>query len=375
MSAIGIDRVTHANSENKPPSGWERFKASLNPVLKKAFKLVLFLLVCVGVAYLAYQPDDLIDKEWSHFQVFQRGLFWFLRGTAVRSLLGALGVLLICSFAYWVRIRKQRFIVVSDFRVWGVLSNKFPKEGVVALLRDELMKLSQGTRSLPATTPGGVTPSPEQDSIEKAHVLFIAGGLSLPETHITLQYEGISLEAFLTFVRRTTKREVVISGDLLETNNGIVLFARGTDDGPWQVIVEGSDSEAFRSGLQRLSLRIMATLAERFQPKAARAFGLLQNEARELGEYDLAFRLAKRAYRAAPESLQAKSNLAIAHSDLGVELTNKEMYAKAIREFEEATTLNPEFAEAHDYLEKVRKEHEAGLEESKASQGHTEDMT
>jgi len=364
MAATDSDGDSPADSQAKLASQQEP-KAKPKDALRKALKLVFLLAVCTGVVYLAYQPASLIDKEWFPFGTFQRGLFWFLRGTVVRSLLGALGVLWISSFVYWLRIRKQRFIVVSGFRVWGELADKFPKEGLTALLRDELMRLAQGTSDRPAMTSHRVTTSAEHESMDEheARALFVEGGLSLPETHVTLQYEGISLEAFLTFVRRTTKREVIISGDLLEVSNGIILSARGTDDGPWEVFVEENNSDALRRGLQHLALRIMATLTERFQPKAAMAFSFLQIEASKLKDYELAFRLARLTFEAAPESAEARQNLTFAHMDLGVELIKDRELKKAILEFEKATELNPQLPDALDYLAKTL---EADGQEEKA---------
>jgi len=339
------------------------FGARWNDVKSFFKEAPIVFLAIAGImltVYVAYQPAILIDKGWSHFEVFQRFSLWFLRGAIVRSVIGGLGVLALCSFVYWLKVRSDRFIVVSDFRVWGDLEKRFPAKGVAARLRDELMRLCSGARESEVrqqTMASVGAASGEQESLEVKEVLFIEGGLSLPETHVTLQYEGISLEGFLTFVRRTTKREVVLTGDLMSHDGGLLLFVRAGDDGPWEVLIENSDSaKSLGVGLQRVALHVMASLSERFQPKAASAFGLLHAKARELKEYDLGLHLARLAYNAAPTSFEAKSNLAVAHSDVGGQLGNKRDYQAAESEFEKATNLKPDFYEAYEYLGRVRKE-------------------
>lgn len=326
----------------------------------------IFIVVFLAAIWISYQPSTVIDNNWSRFQVFQRGLFWFLRGTAIRTLFGGLTVLGICSFVYWLKIWRQRFVVVTEVRVWGPLAQKFPPAGVTARLRDELMLVCNVAMEADSDKKASVDGN---EWNEKRQVQLIEGGLSLPETHITLQYEGISFEGFLTFVRRITNREVVLSGDVAEQDGSLLFFARGTHDGPWKITISGDDTSTLDRGLRRLALHIMATLTERFEPKAASAFGLLHKKARELKDYDLGLHLAKLGFRAAPDSFPAKSNLATAYSDLGVKCYNEALksqdteltveveaaieagFIAAVAHFKEAAKLNPNFKGLQNYLD------------------------
>lgn len=329
------------------------FRTAWNDV-KSFFREVpaalVFVACLVGTSWVFYQPATLIDHGWSRFEVFQRSLLWFIRGTVVRSLLGGLVVLAFCSFVYWLKVRKHRFIVVSEFRVWGSLTDDFPAPGVAARLRDELMRLLDAMRSPDQAELLSQTGAASSADAELLPRLPEDEGLSLPETHVTLQYQGISLEVMGTFVRRTSGREVVITGDLMGTSSGLTLAARASDLGPWEVVVGKPPPETLPLGLQRLAIRIMTTMTKTFQPYSARTYALLQIKAREAQDYEEAFRLAKLGRAVAADVETANWNLATAHHDIGVELANDKKYWEAIKDFEEATKLNPDFLEAHEHL-------------------------
>jgi tetratricopeptide repeat protein len=312
---------------------------------------LLFVAALLGAILIAYQPASFIDKSWPHFQVFQRWLFWFLRGTAVRSLLGLLTLLVIYCVFRWFRIRKKRFIVVSEFRVWGNLVDEFPPLGVAARLRDELMLLCKeikgGDIRQPLSLTNHTASTGERDSSEAGgEESLYYGGLSLPETYVTVQYQGISVEGIDTFVRRITGREVVISGDLMSASGELTLAARTNDEGPWGVAVEGSDSDALNAALQKLALRIMVTLTPKFQPRAANAFVVLQRKARKLKEHYQALHLAELGFAVAPDPDKARRNIARAHNYIGREFAEKGKYEEAILEFLEAIRWNKRFHEA-----------------------------
>lgn len=299
----------------------------------------------VAIIYAAYRlPADFLDRNWPYFGAMRRPLFWLLRGTGVQSILGALSLLVAYSFVYWFFfIRTRRFIVVAEFRVWGALAKEFPDKGVAALLRDQLQLVWH------AITVSDVAEHAPLGSAATEPRLPDDGGLSLPETHVTLQYEGISLEAMNTLVRRTSGREIVITGDLMENSLGLTLSARAVGLGSWDVTVGKPHSDTLPLGLQRLAIRIITAMTNTFQP-SARTYALLQMKAREVQDYEEAFRLAKLGLAVATDLETANWNLATAYNDIGVELAMKAQYREAIPKFEKATELNTTFKEARENL-------------------------
>jgi len=317
---------------------------------------VAFLLVAglFATIFVAYQPASLIDKGWSRFEVFQRSILWLVRGTAFRSIVGPLALLVSYGALYYgLRIRGRRFIVVSDFRVWGDLEKETPAKGVAGRLQDELMRLLAEMRA----TESGLPPerarpvsgsNARTGSPQPKPPLFPGGGLSLPETQVTLQYEGISLEGLHTFIRRNTGREVVVTGDLFTHPNGVLLVARTRDDGPWEVLVESSDATSLGLGLQKLALRILTTLAQGFLPREANTFVFLQDKARFLEEHELGVRLAKLGLDSASDEYKvvAKENVAAAYNSKGVWLAKRNRFREAAREFESALEFAPNYGDA-----------------------------
>lgn len=303
---------------------------------------IVFVVGLAAIIYAVFRlPPDFIDLQWPYLGALRRPLFWLLKGTGVQSLLGALSLLVGYGLLYWFFfIRKHRFIVVAEFRVWGNLKKEFPDKGVAARLRDELLGLWNAI----------ISPEPEEPQGRTEPRIPDDGSLSLPEAHVTLQYEGISLEALNTFVRRLTGREVVITGDLVSNSTGLLLAARTADLGPWEVVVEKQIPDPLPLGLERLAIKIMTAMTKRFQPYSARTFALLQIKAREVQDYNEAFRLAKLGREVATDIDTANWNLATAHHDLGVELANSGRVLEAINDFRKATELNPEFEEAHTSL-------------------------
>lgn len=324
--------------------------------LRKEDRLTLLVLGLLAAICMAYSlPADFIDQSWSHFDVLRRFILWFLGGTAVRTILGVLLILVVYSSIYWLRIRNRQFIAVSKFRAWGDLAQTFNEEGMVARLRDGLMRLGVEMRAsksgLPAETASAAAAlGTQQVSEAKPPILWEGGGLLLPGTYVTLQYQGISLEAVHTFIRRFSGREAVITGDLLTVPDGLLLVARTDDDGPWEVLIESSDS--LELGLQQMALRIFTTFAQKFL-KHVNTFVFLQHKAEELGEYQLLLRLANLEVEAAAsasdeEKKLAQENLAKAHNTAGVILSEKGKLAEAIQELDTAIALDENLQEAID---------------------------
>ena len=322
----------------------------------------------VGTMYAAYRlPAGFFDRNWLHFDILRRCLLWLVRSTAFRSLVGPLLLLASYFFTYWLFIRKRRYIVISEVRVWGALEKDFPPKGVAARLRDSLMSLQDELMKLWSEMRLPEREKPTKHASQGASpILFEDEGLSLPETEVTLQYEGFSVEALSTFVRRFTKRELVITADVSKfRSDSLLLVGRGADDGPWRVAVAGLDSAALDLGLRRLAVRILSGFAERHLSKEANAFVLLQTKAREIEDYDQAFHLAQLGWGAAPDTEIAKWNLATAYNDCGIGFGEKDEYPEAILNFAKAIEYNAKFEEAYRNL--ARAYEAVGDEENRAA--------
>jgi len=328
---------------------WQEWQWFYRSRLTRAL-LVVVLLLEVWRAF--------IEDRWPGLDALRHATFWLLGNTVFQAILIPLSLLAVYGLIYWLHIRNGRYIVVAEFRAWGKLAEKFTDKGLAARLRDELMRLWQEMRAqklgpLPETARATAYSRTALDFSAKKPPRFLAKlakGLSLPEAHVTLQYEGISVEAVHTFIRRIGKREVVITADLMEDSGELVLAARTATNGPWEVRVKNSDS--LELGLRRLSLRIMTTLAQEFLPKNANIFVFLHYKARDLKEDELVVRLADLGLEATPHRLKeyAKKNIAKAYNERGIWLAKKECHLDAIVEFERAIKLFPDYALAYRNL-------------------------
>lgn len=337
---------------------WNDFKS----FFKELPSAVVFAVILGVVAFVASRPATSIEAPWPYFQVLQRHVLWLVRSTAFRSIVAPLALLVSYgAFYYTFGVRGRRFIVVSDFRVWGSLEKKTPAKGVAGRLQDELMRLLAEMRAPKPGLP------PERSMADSANRSLKAGtpkskpelgGGFVPDTQVTVQYEGISLEGLHTFFRRYTKREVVITGELLNHPNGFLIVARTKDHGPWEILIRSLDALSLRIGLQRLAIRILTTLSQGFLPIEANNFVFLQFKAIELEEYDLAVRLAELALDAAPRRYknEGQRNLAAAHIVKGFWLTEKNQHKKAIVEYEKATESFPQSWQAWNNLGLAYKE-------------------
>jgi hypothetical protein len=307
-----------------------------------------FLLLLVLATLL---PAGFFDRGWLYFDIVRRVFLWLIRSTAFRSIVSPIVILVGYGSVYWLFVRRRLFIVVSDFRVWGELAERFPQKGVEARLRDEIMRLwdelrasVSGQHPEKASAFGKPAPIAPKPTLRGG----VATGLSLPEAHVTLQYQGVSLEAIHTFYRRIMGLEVVISGDLMEhPSQGLTLAARTVDETPWEVSVNDNDSEALAIGLRKLALRISVSYSQRFLPADVNTFVFLQEKARQL-EDELVVRLAQLGFDTASDEfkLVAKENVADAYNSRGVWLARKSRYREAVKEFEEALALIPSHQDA-----------------------------
>jgi tetratricopeptide (TPR) repeat protein len=311
--------------------------------VREAPAAFVFAIGLILVPIIAYQPAVRIDRPWAYFQTLQRGALWLVRGTAFRSVAGPVFLMLVYGFLYYVfRVHGRRFIVVTEFRVWGELEKAIHVKGIAGRLQDELMYLLAEMEAPESGLPSekaraGILGGGQAESRQPKPPM--PGGLTLPETQVTLQYEGVSLEGLHTFIRRSTGREIVVTGDALQHSNGVLIVARTRDKGPWEVLSKGSDAVALREALQRLALRILTTLAQGFLPKEANTFVFLQFKAEELNEeYDLRIRLLELALNAAPrkQKLNARKNLAIGNYYRGKWHWKANRHSEADRDFERA---------------------------------------
>jgi hypothetical protein len=322
---------------------------------------ILFVLGSLLTLLLAaFLPVGLFDRSWLYFDILRRSLLWLVRSTAFRSIIAPIAILAGYGFVYWLFVRKRLFIVVSDFRVWGKLAERFPQKGVEARLRDEIMRLWDELRAVvsgqqpeKASVFGKPAPIQPKPTLPGG----VDTGISLPEAHVTLQYQGVSLEAIHTFYRRILRREIVISGDVMEHLQGLALSARTFDETPWEVSVKDSDSEALAIGLRKLALRIAISFSRRFIPDDVNTFVFLQEKARQL-EDELVVRLAQLGLDAASDEfkLVANENVALAYNSRGVWLAKKRKYREAVREFQQALDLVPGSPDARKNLEWAYKE-------------------
>lgn len=295
--------------------------------------------------YVVQKPASVIDQAWPHFEVFHRGILWLLRSTAFRSIVTPLVFLVGYGLAYYtIWIRGRRFIIVSDFRVWGSLEKKHPAKGIAGRLQDELMRLLDEMRAPQSGLPTERARAEASAAPWTSEPKPILGGGFVPETQVSLQYEGISLEGLHTFFRRVTGRELVITGDLFSHPNGFLIVARTRDYGPWEVLVGSLDAISLGKGLQRLAIRILTTLSQGFLPKEANNFVFLQFKAAELEEYDLLIRLADLVTQTASAKYEkiVQLNFAGAYYQRGTwHLTNGRP-AQARLDFKEAIDWCPE---------------------------------
>jgi adenosine deaminase CECR1 len=283
--------------------------------------------------------------------------FWIFGSTVVQSFLGPLLLLIFYGCLYWVvlRFRGSCFVVVSDFRIWGKLGKDFPDKGVAERFKDELTQLAD-EMATPDTTelempvlsgpPSPVASIPPLPPPKRVH----KGNLTFPGTQVTLEYKGISMEALHTFVRRLAGREFVITGDLIDDPSGPRIAARATRAGLWELLLEGRDSATLQLGLRRLALRVLTTMTNQFQRKAADILVRLQIKARELRDYEQAFYIAQLGMKDPPDPDKAKWNLAVAHADIGLKLAAAGQYDGAVEHFKAAADLYPTFVQAWDAL-------------------------
>jgi len=334
------------DSDSQDRSLWKDLKRNLKDAplnirsfIRESPAAVVIALIVILVPIVAYQPAARIDRPWAHLQTLQRAVLWLVRGTAFRAVAGPLVLLLLYGFLYYVfRVHGRRFIVVTEFRVWGELEKTIHAKGIAGRLQDELMYLLAEMESKETGLPSEIARAGFRKA-ESQPKPPMPGELTLPETQVTFQYEGISLEGLHTFIRRSTGREIVVTGDVLDHPDGVLIIARTRNKGPWEVLAKGTKTAALGEALPRLALRILTTLTQGFLPKAYNIFVFLHFKAKELNEdYDLRVRILELGLEVAPPKQRrgAQKNLSTGYYLRGEWYWNQERYPEAERDFENA---------------------------------------
>ena len=186
-------------------------------------------------------PPGIAEKVLSLAASFAQLLVGLLKAlwgaeNVIQTILSVLFLLLIYALCYWLYlvVRKRRFISIAPFRVWGSSPPQYPGEGIAARLGDELFKLQREMQELK-------TEGKTEGETEGAN--FYTTHFELPSiAQVTVEYRGFSPELFNSFLRRLFRRQVVISGDMIPSEPGLLLIGRSSGIGPWEVHAERSDT-------------------------------------------------------------------------------------------------------------------------------------
>lgn len=273
-------------------------------------------------------------------------LAWMIErlwGVAIfNTFVGAFALFVIFGGAYYLRVRKRRFLVIAPFRIWSEPLSPFLGEGLATRLRDEVARLhldvlrfeDYRARVLRAQ-PSGIRPR------------FHDVSPPIPP-QLSMQYAGISPEAMLSLLRRLCVREAMITGDLCRRGEELLLVARRSPGlGLWEVSAETRQEPLFQEALQELAVRIVLDVESGEKKSAsarkespvevggaiANALWLRQIEASERKDHDEALRQAKLALIAVPDHYIQRFNLGVAHAD-------KEQFDEAIDAYSDALRLN-----------------------------------
>ena len=250
-------------------------------------------------------------------------------GGVIQTILSVLFLLAIYALCYWLYlvVGKRRFISIAPFRVWGSSPPQYPGEGIAARLGDELLKLQREMRE---SYPKGETEG----------VSFYATHFELPSiAQVTVEYGGFSPELFNSFLRRLFRRQVVISGDMIPSESGLLLVGRSSGVGPWEVQAERSDVSTLHRLLQEIAVRAVADLHPKTKLAIGNALASRQRKAAAAQNRDESLRHARLATMALPK-------VGTSFNNLGAALDDKGRFDDAITALNKALQLKPDFPEA-----------------------------
>lgn len=251
----------------------------------------------------------------------------------IQTILSVLFLLSIYALCYWLYpiVGKRRFISIAPFRIWGSSPPQYPGEGIAARLGDELLKLQREMRE---SHPEGETEGAS----------FYATHFELPSiAQVTVEYGGFSPEVFNSFLRRLFRREVVISGDVIPSEPGLLLVGRSSGVGPWEVHAERSDTSALHQLLQEMAVRAVTDLHPAIELAIGNALARRQMKAAAAQNPDESLRQARLAAMALPKEGTSFYNL-------GVALARKDQLDDAIAAYNKALRLKPDYLEALNNL-------------------------
>ncbi|MCH7985996.1 MAG: tetratricopeptide repeat protein [Acidobacteria bacterium] len=302
----------------------------------------------------------------------------------IQTILSVLFLLAIYALCYWLYlvVGQRRFISIAPFRVWGSSPPQYPGEGIAARLGDELLKLQRDmlkshheAESRGTFIPGAdlvffspkhlkqaanfTTMRSDPSSLEqRTGVNFYAAplakateGASFYTTHfelpsmaqVTVEYGGFSPEVFNSFLRRLFRRQVVISGDMIPSEPGLLLVGRSSGVGPWEVHAERSDVSTLHQLLQEMAVRAVIDLHPATELAIGNALARRQMKAEAAQNLDESLRQARLATMALPKEGTSFYNL-------GVGLANKGQFDDAIVAYNKALQIKPDFPKALNNL-------------------------
>jgi hypothetical protein len=226
-------------------------------------RLALGLALIIALYAMARLWQDFATGALCLLKGFWRGLEWVLGSEAARSLLGVFTLFWLYGLGYrYLFLRDKLFITIAPFRVWGNLRSAFLGKDIAARLSDELTQLQREQREV--STDAGVTPviagggrslaaKPAPSPAVPLHV-----EQAVPE--VGVQYEGISPEAVNAFWRRFFDRRVLITGDVIPTNGGLLMVARSVRHGTWEAQAQTRDASALHAAVEELAVRAIIDL-------------------------------------------------------------------------------------------------------------------
>ena len=222
-------------------------------------------------------------------------------------------------------LTRRRFLGISAFRVWHDSPPASLGEGLASRFGDELVKLHRDVRE------HGRSTGPEFHRIE----------VEPPApAQVTIEYKGVSLDAFNAFLRCLFRRQTLITGDLLPPRGELLLLvARAGRFGPWEVEAPNNYGPGLDQSLRELAVRASVDLQPVARKAIANSLAFRQIEAYKRSDHDEALRLAKLGLIAVPNHQLQFYNLAQAYA-------KKHLWEQSLEASDKALDIDPEYVDA-----------------------------